>query len=214
MKKSSSLPVVLSMVMVAILILACAGGAAAPTATSVPSSTPLPTNTATATLRPTATPRPTATEIPPTPTPAPVGVPVRSDSVELTVIKVVNLERIYPGGIYLFTPNPGYLILDVGMHVKNLTGSVLSVKWSDVYLVESSGDSWYPLWGTYKTADAGETLDPFSFGISEQEIDGTDTINFVGDVYVRCIYIVTDTNPTNVLFGFYDSPNVAATVKK
>ncbi|MCJ7433872.1 MAG: hypothetical protein MUO77_10330, partial [Anaerolineales bacterium] len=73
--------------------------------------------------QPIETPEPTAEEILETPTPAPVGVLVSSDSYEVTVIKAVKLDRLYPGGKYSYTPKAGYMIVDTGVKVRNLTGS-------------------------------------------------------------------------------------------
>jgi hypothetical protein len=172
---------------------------------------PVPSNTPKS-LEPVNTPEPTATqETLATPTPAPVGVAVRSDSYEVTVIKAVKLDRLYPGGKYSYTPKAGNMIVDVGVKVSNLTGSQASVKWSNVYVVEETGDAWYPSYGTYK--ESGKEIDPFSLGISENTIVGEDVITFKGDIYLRLIFIVADNDPTTFVFGFDDSPLIEITIK-
>lgn len=206
---------IMFMLLVAIIVLACSaitGGA-----TSVPEATNPPVqamDTAvvvppTATDPPTVAPEPTATI---ESTPAPVGVPVKSEKFEVTVIGAVNLERIYPGGTYLYTPNAGNIIVDVGVKVSNLTGSSVSVKWENVYVVEQNGDAWFPTWGSYK--ESGKKVDPFSLGISDANINGDDVITFNNDIYLRLIYIVTEADPTTFVFGFDDSPLIEIVVKK
>jgi hypothetical protein len=175
-----------------------------PVATESPHSIELP--------EPADSPEPIATEEPlETPTPAPVGVPVSSGSYEVTVIKAVKLDRLYPGGKYSYTPKPGNIIIDTGVKVSNLTGSQASVKWSNVYVVEETGDAWYPTFGSYK--ESGKELDPFSLGISENTINGDDVISFKGDIYLRLIFLLTDNAPTTFLFGFEDSPYIEITIK-
>src|SRR5512145_1929328 len=85
----------------ALLVTACGGGIPAATVTPAPTKTPeatkTPLPTATATPKPTSTPRPTATPIPPTPTPAPIGIPVTYNSLEITLLDVVPHGHIVPG---------------------------------------------------------------------------------------------------------------------
>lgn len=196
------------------IILACSGGSlATPTAvptvtpTTAPSKTPLPTNTP----RPTSTPRPTETQIP---TPAPVGEPVLGEGIEITVVDAYDRDRIYPGGSYLYTPNPGYMIIDMGVRIRNLNpGQTVSVPWNQVYVLEDNGDGWYPIWGSSKFVESGKTYDPFSIGISSNQIDGDEIISFENDAYLRLVYIVTDSNQ-HILFGIGASPKIELTLKK
>lgn len=197
---------VVSILAVAVLVLACSGGGAFVSATETPSATSTPVSTNTATPRPTSTPRPTKT---PFPTPAPKGISIDTGDFSFTVVDAVSLRRIYPGGEYLFTPNPGYIILDVGVRLENgKSGEVVSIPWENVYIKEQNGDSWYPYWGSYKPVESGIEMDPFTVGISSNEIVGTERINFTGDAYLRLIFIVGDNNnqPVPLMFGIGDSP--------
>jgi hypothetical protein len=204
---------------VGLFMLACVGGTVATSAPvaaptdAAPTTVVVPTVAAPTELPPVATlaPEPTATEIQATPTPAPVGVPVRSGSYEVTVLGAVKLGRFYPGGTLLYTANPGNIIADVGVKVSNLTGSPASVKWSNVYVVEKTGEAWFPFYGSYK--ESGKKIDPFSLGISDKATNGDDLITFNGDIYLRLIFIVTDNDPTTFVFGFDDSPLIEITVK-
>ena len=205
------------LIVVLTVILACSGGglgAPAATDTPAPTNTPAPTSTITLTptktARPTRTPEPTATL---TPTPAPLGVPVKTDSYEVTVVGAVDLKRIYPGGKYLYTPNAKYMIVDIGVRVRNLNpGQTISMPWSEVYVVEENNDSWYALWGSFEEVSSGSEIDPFTLGISDQEINGDDTFSFTQDAYFRLVYILARESTKNILFGFGDSPMITLTI--
>jgi hypothetical protein len=203
--RKKSLTLVLSMV--AFFAAACSTGSFGATAT--PSATFTPDATSTPTKRPTSTPRPTFTN---TPTPAPLGVSVSAGDFSFTVVDAVSLRRIYPGGQYLYTPNPGYLILDMGIRIQNNNpGKLVSIPWENVYVEEANGDSWYPLWGKAELVDADVELDPFTLGISSEEIDGIERINFTGDAYLRLVFIVDDNDnqPVPIIFGIGNSPVAA-----
>lgn len=215
MKQYRSLKQVGFVLSVAIFVLACSVVTGAGTSAPEPTTPPKVIVNTVVVVRPTATDRPTVAPEPTAtiePTPAPVGVPVRSGKYEVTVINAVKLERIYPGGKYLYTPNAGDVIVDVGVKVSDLTGSQVSVKWGNVYVVEPNGDAWYPTWGSYK--ESGKKIDPFGLGISDENINGDDLITFKGDIYLRLIFIVTEGDPTVFVFGFDDSPLIEIVVKK
>lgn len=200
------------------VITACQFGSfAAATATPVPANTkpPLPTNTSTS--EPSPTPPPTSTFPPtatPEPTPAAVGEPVIGKDIEITVIDALVRNRVYLGGSYLYVPNPGYLLVDMGVRVKNLNPSkTIFIPWNQIYVVEDNGDSWYPLWGSTKVVASGETYDPFFIGISSIKIDGGGYIRIENDTYLRMIFIVRDSNQ-KILFGIGTSPQVEITLHK
>jgi hypothetical protein len=196
-----------------LLILACSGGGlVGATATPNPTFTPLSTSTATA--RPTSTPKPTKT---PFPTSAPLGVSIKAGDFSYTVVNAVSLMRFYPGGKFLFTANPGYMIVDIGIHlVNNNPGSAVSIPWGNVYITEANGDSWLPYYGTLKAVSAGAEMDPFTLGISDIEFDTTKNINFNGDAYLRLIFLVADNNnqPVPLVFGIGDAPEVEFVVEQ
>jgi len=185
---------------------------AIPTNTIKATSTPLPTNTATP--KPTSTPRPTKTPIPPTPTPAPIGASVTYDSLEITVLGVTTHSHIVPGGLYYYYSKPGFIFIDVGVRVRNLTpGKAVRMQWNNVYVVEADNKSWYPLYGDTKQVDSGKQFDPFNIGIST-EVDGSKFITLDNDTYLRLVYYVTDDPNQVILFGIQDSPLIEFQIKK
>lgn len=180
---------------------------AMPTAT--PTNTPAPTKTSTP--EPSATPPPTSTFAPTAtlePTPAPVGEPVYGQDVEITVLDVVFRDRIYPGGSLLYTPVSGYVIVDMGVRVKNLIpDDTIFYSWNQIYVLEDNGASWYPLWGSTKKVASGETFDPSTIGISSAQVEGGSYIRIEADTYLRLIYIVRESNQ-QIWFGISTSPKV------
>lgn len=184
----------------AVLILAC-GGAPVITATETPAATFTPEATNTATPKPTRTPIPTRT---PQPTPAPRGVPIQGDGFTYTIIDGVSLRRIYPGGEFLYIPDPGYIIIDLGVRLQNDNpGSEITLNWGDIYITEANGDAWLPLWGSSEEVASGTEMDPYTIGISSKIIEGTETTKFKGDLYLRLIFIAGDNNnnPVPIVFG-------------
>lgn len=213
MKNTRKYGKIICLLIFALLMLACGGGAFA-TATDTPTLSPTPLATNTATARPTSTPRPTNTAFP---TPAPLGISIDAGDFSFTVVKAVSLRRIYPGGELLFSPNPGYLIMDIGVRIQNKNpGTTVSIPWENVYVTEANGDSWYPLWGTAKFVESGTEIDPYSLGISSDEIKGIDRINFTTDAYLRLIYIVDDNDnqPVPIIFGINDAPQAEFIVEQ
>lgn len=195
-------------------MLACGGGAFATAATETPTLSPTPPATTTATARPTSTPKPTKT---PFPTSAPVGVSINAGDFSYTVVNAVSLRRFYPGGKFLFTANPGYMIVDVGIHLENKTpGSAVSIPWENVYITEANGDSWLAYYGTVKQVEAGIEMDPLTLGISDIELDTTKKIDFSGDAYLRIIFLVTDNDnkPVPLVFGIGDAPDAKFIVEQ
>jgi glucose/arabinose dehydrogenase len=198
----------------ALMLLACSGGGAFAGATATPSFTPTSASTNTATARPTSTPRPTKT---PFPTSAPVGVSINAGDFSYTVVDAVSLMRFYPGGKFLFTANPGYMIVDIGVHLVNSNpGSAVSIPWANVYITEANGDSWLAYYGTAKAVSADTEIDPFTLGISDIELDTTKNIDFNGDAYLRIIFLVGDNDNQDVplVFGIGDAPDAEFVVKQ
>ncbi len=189
-----------------------------PEPTAVPP-TEKPTEKPTETLVPTNTPTPVPTETPiptetPFPTPAAVGEAVAGDGVEITVVEAYERDRLYPGGEYLYRPNAGYLIIDVGVHIKNMNpGSPISIPWNSVYVLEDNGDSWMPIYGSVEYVSSGESFDPLTIGISSDYVDENGSIETEDDAYLRLIYLVADSNE-HILFGIGNSGQVELTLKK
>lgn len=202
MKRNSTFTKALFILFAVIFVLACNAGGLGATATPAPTNTPAATNTP----LPTNTPESTATPVEPTatlapPTPAPIGSVIRSDNFEVKVVIAQKRDRVYPGGKFYFTPASGYMMVDIGVKVKNLTNSPVTVTWNDVYVMNGNGDWWYPSWGTWeKTSD---DLDPFTIGVSEIEIIPESEIVIDNDGYFRLFYHI----PTEetYYFGFFDA---------
>ena len=206
MKHDRILVKVLFVLLTALIILACGVGALGATATPMPTNTPastntlLPTNTPAATNTPLSPPTETATSEPPTP--APMGSTVQSANFEVKVIDAIKRDRVYPGGKFYFSPAAGYMLVDIGVKVSNLTSTDIPVKWNDIYIMNSKQDWWISSWGTYKVASG--TLDPFSIGVSEVKIDPKVQITVSHDGYLRLFYHIPVGE--TYYFGFADSP--------
>jgi len=203
----------------ALFVLACAGGALAVTATPVPSNTPEPTDTPlptaspTATPKPTSTPKPTATEIPPTLTPAPIGVAVTYDSLEITLLDVVPHSQIVTGGSYFYYSKPGETFIDLAVRVRNLEpDNPVRIPWSYIYVVEPKG-IWYPIYGVTRIVNDGSEFDPYNLDI-KFEIKGEDIVEFYNDTYLRLIYYVVDDPDQVLIFGIGDSPLIHFQLEK
>jgi hypothetical protein len=181
---------------------------------------PIPTRTATPippTRRPTSTPLPTAT---PQPTPAPVGAPVPYGSLEITVLDVIKRQSIHFGDVAggfetFYEPLDGYFIIDVGVLVRNLEpGNFVQVKWSDVYILEENGNAWYPNWGQMQTVSPGRKVDPFSIGLSSNDVNGDEFIYFENDTCMRLIFSVQNDPEQTILFAIKDSPYIRFQVEE
>ena len=212
-----TLPQISTVFILALLVTACGGGIPAATATPAPTNTPeatkTPLPTATATPRPTATRRPTSTPVPPTPTPAPIGIPVTYNSLEITLLDVVTHGHIVPGGTYYYYSKPGETFVDLAVHVRNLEpGRVVRIPWSYIYVIEPKG-TWYPLYGETRRVDRGTEYDPFNLPI-QLEVNGDNLVEFDDDTYMRLIYYVVDDPEQTILFGIEDSPLIEFSVRK
>jgi hypothetical protein len=202
---------------VAWLVTACAGGFPGASATPVPTNTPpatdTPLSTATATTKPTSTPKPTATLIPPTPTPAPIGVPVTYKSLEITLLDVVPHSHIVTGGTYYYYSKPGETFIDLAVRVRNLErGNPVSMTWSYIYVIEEKG-IWYPLYSASRKVESGAEFDPFNLDI-EFETRGEEVVEFDDDTYLRLIYYVVDDPERTILFGIEDSPLIEFKIRE
>ncbi len=215
--QTRSSPVFSAALVVTLAVLACSRFSA-PTQTPAPPSatdTPLPSPTPTA--RPTSTPLPSAT---PQPTPAPLGSPVIYDSLEITVIDVINRETVHFGDVSkgwetFYKPSPGHFLIDMGILVHNFnSGSETKIAWSNIYIVEANNDAWYPLWGKAKTVGTQTKMDPFSIGLNSTRLEGEDLVDFQDDTYLRVIFSVADDPQQTILFGIGDSPMIGFQVGK
>lgn len=176
-----------------------------PTITPTSTSTQTPSPTPTFTSTPTRTPKPTNTKVP---TAAPVGIAVRNATYEVTVIKAIELDRVYPGGRYLYRPASGYMLLEIQVKVTNLGASLVSIPWRNIFIEEVNRQTRYPNWGNFVLAAHDETKSAGSISIPENEIEPTKIVAFEEDVYLRLIFHVRAHNPTTLYFHFDDSPEI------
>lgn len=197
-----------------ILSLACSVLSSAPDPTATALFTEIPptaTIAATATKKPTATPQPTATEIPPTATAAPVGVMASNADYDIDVVKVRKLGSVYLDQNYIWQANPGYLFLELGVKVMSKKSGTTSVPWEYIYVIDEDGNSWYPGWGGFEVATAGENINPASIIFAEITTDSK-SISFTDVVFLRLIWTIKDNNPSTVLFGFDTSPLIEVVI--
>jgi len=201
----------------ALLVLACVTLTSSAPVTYAPANTLAPTNTPRSTN--TSLP-PTATEVPPTPTPAPIGAPVVYDSLEITVLDVKNRESVHFGDVSgawetFYKPLQGKFLIDVGVLVHNLIpGQAVHMQWKNVFVVEANGDSWYPGWGNIKTVSVDKKLDPYNIGLSSTQINGDDNIEFDNNAYLRLIFSVAADPEQDILFAINKSPVITFRVSK
>lgn len=211
MKKSRNFINLIVLVVVILFMLACGGGTFVP-ATEIPAPTSTPQATKTATRRPTSTPRPTSTKVPPTPTAAPVGVPVSNGSYEVTVVKTRKLESVYLSETQYWAANPGYQFMELGVRVKNLDpNKAASVRWNKVYVIEKEG-SYYPGWGAFQAVDKGVEINPSGLVFYEITNPAKELV-FKEDAFLRLIFTIKLYDKTTFLFGFGDSPLIEIVIK-
>ena len=184
------------------------GATATPTLTITPSSTP------TATPRPTWTPLPIAT---PTATPASIGDAVRNNELEITLLGEKNLESVHFGDVKgnwetFYKAKPGYYLIELDVLVHSLfPDRPTSYTWKYVYIVEESGDAWYPSWANSRVVEPGTRIDPSTIGLSSTQIVANDVLDIKQDTYLRLIYGVSDDPDQVILFYLGDSQPIKFT---
>ena len=147
-------------------------------------------------------------------------MPVVYDSLEITVLDVINRESVHFGDVSggwetFYKPLPGKFLIDVGVLVRNLKpGNTVRMTWSNVYVVEANGDAWYPGWGNMRTVSVDKKMDPFTIGLSSTNINGDDAIEFDNNTYMRLIFSVAADPNQDVLFIIERSPVIAFRVKE
>ena len=119
----------------------------------------------------------------------------------MNVVAFEKRSRVYPGGTYFYDAKPGYMLVDLGVKVTNLTSSGLDVKWNDIYLMNAENKWWYPRWGTFKAST--NSIDPLTLGVSENKIEPEVFITLDNSGYLRLFYLVTEAEV--MYFGFADS---------
>lgn len=185
------------------------GETATPTSTATPSSTP------TATPRPTWTPSPTPS---PTATPASLGDTVSDNELEITLLRVRNLESVHFGDVEgnwetFYTASPGYYLIELDVLVHSLfPDRPISYTWKYVYVEEESGDAWYPTWANTRVVEPGKRIDPSTIGLSSAQVVPSDILNIKQDTFLRLIYGVSDNPDQVILFHLGDSQPIQFTV--
>ena len=208
MLKSYSIRFLYAFLVLVLASVACSLGAPAEPTEIPATNTPLPTSTP----KPTFTPKPTSTSTPiPTPTQVPeMGKPISSENWEVTVFGAIFRERIYPGGGFYYTPNPGFMFIDVGLKIKSL-GSSTAVFSSDILIIDENGKGWSALWSGEQAAN-GKEVDPFSIGINDI-LD--EDIDFSSEKYLRLMFVLSETSlDQEISFKFEDVPAIPFTIEK
>jgi hypothetical protein len=212
MKKVSIVWIVLFVMVGSLLASACSAAEAQPVqalaATDAPTEIVAPPSTDTA------LPVPADTLVPGSPTPSRIEFSVQNASMEVKVLEVEKPYRVHLGidpnlGTELtFTPGAGNMFLGLGVRVRNLTGTDIPMKWSDVYLVNKYGDKWYPTWGAYEQTNAA--MDPLTVEIvkyDEVHPDFDPDAHFYAsdNGFVRVIFRIPRDN-LYYFFGIADLP--------
>lgn len=159
---------------------------------------------------------PTEIVVPGSPEPGRIEFPVSNGSLE---VKVVDIDKVY--SVYLgqdpvlgtdirHAPGEGNMFLDIGIRVRNTTGSDLPMKWSEIYVTNKHGDKWYPTWGGYR--ETGSLVDPLTIEILKYDQVhpdyDPDAHYYIGGVgFVRAIFRLPRTN-LYYFFGFGDLPQI------
>jgi hypothetical protein len=191
---------------------ACGGQLRAATPTEAPGAAAV-LPTAGPTSEPTSSPEPTAII---EPTPAPLGVAVTNGSLEITVLAAVSRPKMYIGDIQgkhyvYYTPPAGKRLIDVAVLVH--AAKPATVKWKSVYVTEANGDSWYPYWAKIKTVGTNSIADPYSIGISSDDVDGEASVQFADYTYLRLVWLVASDPTQTLVFRIEDSPIIAFQIK-
>jgi len=148
-----------------------------------------------------------------------LGVAVPNGSLEITVLDALTRQTLHLGDItgrYMiyYTAPKGNKIIDVGVLVRNsVAGVPATAKWGDIYIVEENGDAWIPYWGSTKTVETGSPKDPFSIGLSSNDLDRDAQIELANDTYLRLIFLVSDEPDQTFIFGIADSPFISFQAK-
>ena len=169
MKKSSMLFVILVVLLGTLSASACSTVAAEPVQALAATEAPvvIVTDPATEVVAPSALP--TDTVVPASPTASRIEFPVSNARLE---VKIIDVEKPYRvdlgidptlGTPLTFTAGPGNMFLGLGIRVKNLSGSDITFKWTDIYLTNKYGEKWYPTWGAYQ--DTNAAMDPLTVEI-------------------------------------------------
>lgn len=152
---------------------------------------------------------PTPIRVAPSPTPVPMGYPVRYGNLEIVLLDVITHDMIYTGDM-IYRAVPGNHIIDLAVQVRNLGELPVHVKWSDVGILESNGGAWYANFGNTKQT-ANPDFDPFSISIPEQSAD--EFVFNSGSTLMRLIFSVSDRPFQTIQFQIEASPFMQFTVK-
>jgi hypothetical protein len=194
--------VFLQIALLSVTVTACASVASptpteAPTQTAAPSATPTPLPST-----PTATARPSPTN---TPIPARLGEPVRTSAIEVTLLDVYRHDRIYTGDNYYHYANPGYVLIDLFVRIRNLGADPVNIVWYTIRIKDEGGTQQSPSFAGAKFASRGEKIDPFSIH-TDITVTGGSSLTVPAIAYLRLYYVLRDKPEQIVRFGIGDSP--------
>jgi hypothetical protein len=214
MKKVSIVWIVLFVMVGSLLVSACSATAAQPVQALAA------TDASTEVVAPPSTdavlPETTDTLAPASPAVSRIDFAVQNASFEVKVLEVEKPYRVNLGidpvlGTELtFTPGAGNMFLGLGVRVRNLTGADITMKWSDIYLVNKYQDKWYPTWGAYLPTNT--PVDPLTVEIvkyDEVHPDFDPDAHFYAsdNGFVRVLFRIPRDN-LYYFFGFADLPQI------
>jgi len=153
---------------------------------------------------------------PGSPTPSRMEFPVQNASFEVKVIDIARSHQVdlgidnNLGTELIYTPGAGNMFLTLGIKVSNLTGSDITLKWTDIYLVNKYQDKWYPVFGAYRATNAA--MDPLTVQILEfdqvhPDFDPDAHFYAADNGYVRVVFRIPRDN-LYYFFGFADLPMI------
>jgi hypothetical protein len=74
--------------------------------------------------------------------------------------------------------------------------------------VEDNGDSWYPMWAKAKSMPEASLADPYSIGISSEDVDPDATVDMLDYTYLRLVFMVREKADQKILFHISNSPRI------
>ena len=133
-------------------------------------------------------------------------------SIEITVLDVYRHDRIVPGGAYYYTPNPGYMIIDLVVKIQNLGNTPPSIKWGDLHVIEQDGERSNTEFAGFRRTGKGERVNPLE--IQYDSVSQNSPLEFNYAIYLRVIFVIKDKTEQIILFGIQDSPLIQFTVRR
>ena len=148
------------------------------------------------------------------PTASRMEFPVENANFKVKVLEVEKPFRVYLGkDTYLgtdvvFKPAQGSMYLGLGIKVSNLTGSDITMKWSDIYITNKYQDKWYPVFGAYQQTNSAmdpRTVEIVKYDQVHPDFDPDAHFYASDNGYIRVIFELPKDN-LYYYFGLADLP--------